>query len=323
MWRIWKLWPRRDFGNKYHLRKVHAKNMKTYATRDVRSSRVQVGCNKYVGIRGTKNEPQIQPTTSDPNLQQHHKMFLLSGLIPRQSTEKLAGKRNSNAYKTHPIMAALGKLLLLSLRKYMQAARDNATLTWKAGPASAEFIKLQPAIKPNRKARLKIMAWGGIGSSTKLTKFLTHGGDSSTFFFSLVFKSCSSAVSRKLLLLILHLPRDLHIGSTKSSEHSKFLPLMHHYLHPAAYKDSIPLSEGTLKFHLQNRRPWKDEEMVGLQRRAAAIISIKSSVVYPMECVVRFRFGWQIGEEHNLEWTMAYSMQAHTERKREREGPCH
>lgn len=58
--------------------------------------------------------------------------------------------------------------------------------TWKAGPASAEFITLQQAMKVNRNNRLKIMTGGGI--STKLSKFFTHGGDSSTFFLSLLFK---------------------------------------------------------------------------------------------------------------------------------------
>nr|GMD34032.1 hypothetical protein Iba_chr09cCG8240 [Ipomoea batatas]GMD38944.1 hypothetical protein Iba_chr09fCG8880 [Ipomoea batatas] len=95
-------------------------------------------------------EPEIQPTTRAPN----------------------------------PMMAALARLFVLSLRKYMQAAKDNAT--WKAGPASAAFITLQTAMNPNRNNLLKIITPGGI--STKLSRFLTHGGDSSTFFFSLVFK---------------------------------------------------------------------------------------------------------------------------------------
>jgi len=62
----------------------------------------------------------------------------------------------------------------------------NSEQTWKAGPVSAEFIILQPPMKPKRNNLLRITSVGG--SSTKLSKFFTHGGDSSTFFFNLLFK---------------------------------------------------------------------------------------------------------------------------------------
>lgn len=78
--------------------------------------------------------------------------------------------------------------LCQNLKKYNSSIFYKIEMwrTWKAGPASAEFITLQHAIKEKRNNRL-IMITGG-GSSTKVSKFLTHGGDSSTFFFSLVFK---------------------------------------------------------------------------------------------------------------------------------------
>ncbi|KAD4385423.1 hypothetical protein E3N88_25591 [Mikania micrantha] len=52
----------------FHLRKVHPRNKKMYTTNEVNSSRVQVGCNMAAGIMGTRHEPQIHPTTRDPNL---------------------------------------------------------------------------------------------------------------------------------------------------------------------------------------------------------------------------------------------------------------
>lgn len=117
----------------FHLRKVHPRNKKMYTTSEVRSSRVQVGCKMAVGIIGTKQEPQIHPTTRDPN----------------------------------PIKHALPMLFDLSFRKYMQANRDSAT--WNAGPPSAEFITLQNAINVNRNNLLRIMIVSG--SSTKVSKF--------------------------------------------------------------------------------------------------------------------------------------------------------
>ena len=63
---------------------------------------------------------------------------------------------------------------------------ENIEQTWKAGPPSAEFMILQPPINANRNNLLKMTSVGG--SSTKLSKFLIQGGDSSTFFFNLVFK---------------------------------------------------------------------------------------------------------------------------------------
>lgn len=45
---------------------------------------------------------------------------------------------------------------------------------------------LQPPMKAKRNSLLNIVSMGGI--STKSRRVLTHGGDSSTFFFSLVFR---------------------------------------------------------------------------------------------------------------------------------------
>lgn len=54
---------------KFYLRKVQAKNKNTYTTSDVRSSSVQVGCNRTVGIVGTRREPPTHPSTRATNLQ--------------------------------------------------------------------------------------------------------------------------------------------------------------------------------------------------------------------------------------------------------------
>lgn len=115
------------------MRKVQDRNKKTYMKRDVKSSRLHVGCSRNEGIMGTNSEPQNQPATRPPN----------------------------------PIRAALPKLFVLSLRKYTQAPNDIAT--WNAGPASAEFITLQHAMNPKRNNLLMIITGGG--SSTKLRRF--------------------------------------------------------------------------------------------------------------------------------------------------------
>ena len=51
-----------------HLRKVHARNRKTYATNDVNNSSVHVGWIRTVGIIGTKIEPHIHPVARAPSL---------------------------------------------------------------------------------------------------------------------------------------------------------------------------------------------------------------------------------------------------------------
>lgn len=53
----------------HHLRKVQPRNKNTYATSDVKSSSVQVGCIRNVGIIGTRTDPQTQPVASAPSLQ--------------------------------------------------------------------------------------------------------------------------------------------------------------------------------------------------------------------------------------------------------------
>jgi hypothetical protein len=54
----------------FHLRNVHPRNKRTYATSDVRSSRDHVGGMRNAGINGTNSEPMIQPPTSTPNLEE-------------------------------------------------------------------------------------------------------------------------------------------------------------------------------------------------------------------------------------------------------------
>jgi hypothetical protein len=53
-----------------HFRNVHPRNMKTYATSDVRSSSDHVGGMRNVGINGNSSEPMIQPPTRIPNLEE-------------------------------------------------------------------------------------------------------------------------------------------------------------------------------------------------------------------------------------------------------------
>jgi hypothetical protein len=72
---------------------VQPRNRKTYATNDVSSSRDQEGGMMNVGISGTNREPIIQPPTSTPN----------------------------------PVVDALMRFFILSLRKYMHEKRDIAS----------------------------------------------------------------------------------------------------------------------------------------------------------------------------------------------------
>jgi hypothetical protein len=53
-----------------NFRNVHPRNMKTYATSDVRSSSDHVGGMRNVGINGNSSEPMIQPPTRIPNLEE-------------------------------------------------------------------------------------------------------------------------------------------------------------------------------------------------------------------------------------------------------------
>lgn len=77
----------------------------------------------------------------------------------------------------------------VSLQKALKKTfktKTDVEQTWKAGPPSAEFIILHPPMNAKRNNLLKITSVAG--SSTKLSKFFTQGGDSSTFFFNLLFK---------------------------------------------------------------------------------------------------------------------------------------
>lgn len=61
-----------------YLKKVQARNKKKYATSDVRSSSVQVGCIRTVGIIGTTTEPRIQPLARAPSLKWKHIKMLVT-----------------------------------------------------------------------------------------------------------------------------------------------------------------------------------------------------------------------------------------------------
>lgn len=78
-----------------------------------------------VGIRGTNREPIIQPPTSTPN----------------------------------PVVDALRRFFILSLRKYIHEKSDIAS--WNAGPFSAEVAMLHPAMKAKKNNLLEIISIDG------------------------------------------------------------------------------------------------------------------------------------------------------------------
>ena len=123
---------------------------------------------------------------------------------------------------------------------------------WKAGPPSAEFMILQPPINANRNNLLKMTSVGR--SSTKLSKFLIQGGDSSTLFFNLVFFLCwklsTSIISNAASIdsALLSWPE---YCSKRNCASPKFLPQRHHGLYQGVYKDPTLWFEDIFGHYLQ------------------------------------------------------------------------
>lgn len=67
-----------------------------------------------------------------------------------------------------------------------KASKNQSTDTWNAGPFSAEVAMLQPAMKAKKNNLLEMISI--CGTSKYPSSAFTHDGDSSTRFFSLVFR---------------------------------------------------------------------------------------------------------------------------------------